>query len=58
MTCRNESVYASCDEFICSECGIHLIDWRKVDVEYDDGTEWYGEYSFKYCPNCGRKVEE
>lgn len=58
MTCRNESQYASCDEFICSECRIHLADWSRIEVETDDGKEWDIEYSFKYCPNCGRKVEK
>ena len=58
MTCKNENKYASCDEFICSECGIHLADWSTIEIETDDGTYWDIEYSFKYCPNCGRKVEE
>ena len=58
-TCKNDSVFASCDEFICSKCGIHLTDWGKIEIESNDDTEpWIKEYSFRYCPNCGRRVEE
>ena len=47
--------YASCDQFICSKCGIHLQDWVRMDDEYDDIVH---EYEFKYCPNCGLPIEE
>lgn len=44
--------YADCDQFVCSECGIELQDWHRVERE-DDGDIIYHEYTFKYCPNCG-----
>ena len=46
------------DTFICEKCGIWLEDC--VKVEYDEDTEdtAYQEYEFKFCPRCGRKVEE
>lgn len=44
--------YADCDQFICSECGIHLQDWVRIDEEdYQDRI--VHEYVFKFCPNCG-----
>lgn len=57
-TCRNDGTdYSGCDQFICSECGIHLQDWVLIDMlDYYDGI--VHEYEFKYCPNCGAKVEE
>ena len=44
------------DEFICSECGIVLEGWTKVVTDEDDGEMFY-EYEFKYCPNCGAKMD-
>ena len=46
--------YIETDEFRCSECGIHLEDWV---VCTDEENECFGEYEFKYCPNCGVKME-
>lgn len=57
----NESEIAHCDKFICRECGIALQDWIKVNTEPDwDGyiDETRYEYEFKYCPECGAKVED
>lgn len=48
--------YAEVDQFICEECGIHLQDWRRVEIDEDDGDISYYEYTFRYCPNCGRKI--
>ena len=45
--------YAECDQFVCSECGIELQDWHRVERDADDGDITYYEYEFKYCPNCG-----
>lgn len=47
------------DQFVCSECYIHLEDWVKVYYDYDfgyppDKIEY--EYAFKFCPNCGKRV--
>lgn len=52
--CHNENNdYADCDQFVCSECGIELQDWHRVERDIDDGDITYHEYTFKYCPNCG-----
>lgn len=49
--------YADVDQFICSECGIHLQDWVRIDEDdYEDGI--VHEYAFRFCPNCGKKVRE
>ncbi len=49
--------YAEQDQFICSECGIHLQDWVRIDEDdYEDGI--VHEYVFRFCPNCGKKLEE
>ena len=48
----NQEYYAT-DEFKCSVCGLHLEDWIRLD---DEGNCY--EYEFKYCPNCGAKMDE
>ena len=45
--------YADCDQFVCSECGIELQGWYKVERDEDDGDVTYHEHTFNYCPNCG-----
>lgn len=58
---KNLSEVASCDRFICSNCKIELKDWAKVEYyTYEDGykEECYVQYAFKYCPNCGKAIEE
>lgn len=48
--------YHEMDEFICSECGLHLEDWtRYVYDEYSD-EKYAQEYIFKRCPECGTKI--
>ena len=49
--------YADCDQFVCSECGIELQDWHRVERDIDDGDITYHEYTFRYCPNCGAIIE-
>jgi DNA-directed RNA polymerase subunit RPC12/RpoP len=49
--------YDDCDQFVCSECGIELQDWRRVERD-EDGLEVYYEYRFRFCPNCGMKIKE
>ena len=57
--CHNvNSDYAECDQFVCSNCGIELQDWHRVERDGDDGDITYHEYEFKYCPNCGAKINE
>ena len=48
--------YAECDQFVCSECGIELQDWHRVERDEDNGEVSYHEYEFKFCPNCGAKL--
>lgn len=56
--CHNMNTdYDSVDQFVCSECGIELQDWNRVERE-DDGEIIYHEYHLRYCPNCGRKIED
>ena len=53
-TCTNVGTeYADVDQFICSNCGIHLQDWVRID---DDGD--VHEFSMRFCPNCGAKINE
>ena len=47
--------YAECDQFVCSNCGIELQDWHRVERD-EDGDITYHEYEFKYCPNCGADI--
>jgi DNA-directed RNA polymerase subunit RPC12/RpoP len=57
-TCRNIAKdYADVDQFVCSECGIELQDWNRVGRDEDNGEESFYEYTLKYCPNCGRRIE-
>ena len=59
QTCENiNEDYAECDQFKCSECQIELQDWHRVERDEYDGEISYHEYTFKYCPNCGRRVKE
>lgn len=54
--CHNENRdYDSCDQFVCSNCGIELQDWHAVERS-EDGDITYHEYEFKYCPNCGARI--
>lgn len=50
--------YADVDQFICKECGIHLREWSCYKIDEDNGEEYSYEYSFNYCPNCGRKIRK
>lgn len=59
VLCHNENHdYAECDQFVCSNCGIELQDWHRVERDEDDGDVTYHQYEFKYCPNCGAKIDK
>lgn len=45
--------YAECDQFICSECGIELQDWCRVERDEEGSPIGCYQYEFKFCPNCG-----
>lgn len=49
--------YDDCDQFVCSNCGIELQDWHQVERDEDDGDITYHEYEFRFCPNCGARIE-
>lgn len=58
QTCENiNEDYDDCDQFKCSECQIELQDWHRVERDEDYGDITYHEYTFRYCPNCGRRVK-
>ena len=57
-TTRNISEFHDVDGFKCAKCGIEIIDYSKREIDEDTGDETLFEYSMKYCPECGRKVEE
>lgn len=49
----NDSHYYPSDEFICSNCGLHLEDWYARD---EDGELF--EFTFRFCPYCGGVIAE
>ena len=55
-TTTNRSEVADVDEFICSNCGIHLRDWCRVRQDDAEEDEYLQEYVFKYCPECGKYI--
>lgn len=55
-TCTNGSNYDSTEEFICSHCGLTLIEYKEYVNGEDDGVGYYFDFKPKYCPNCGRKI--
>jgi len=58
QSCENiNEDYDDCDQFKCSECQIELQDWHRVERDEDNGDITYHEYTFRYCPNCGRRVK-
>lgn len=48
--------YDEVDQFVCSECGIELQNWVRVERDEDDGDETHHEYRFNFCPNCGAEM--
>ena len=56
-TWKNVAIeYDDCDQFVCSECGIELQDWHRVERDEDDGDVTYHEYRFRFCPHCGAQM--
>lgn len=45
------------DEFVCSECGAIYQDFVKCEIDYDTDNITYHECEFKYCPNCGARMD-
>ena len=50
--------YDEVDQFVCSECGIELQDWRRVERDDYDGEETFHEYRLRYCPHCGARMDK
>ena len=50
--------YDEVDQFVCSECGIELQGWHRVEHDEDDDVETIHEYRLRYCPNCGARMDE
>ena len=50
--------YDAVDQFVCSECGIELQGWVRVERDEDDGEVSCHEYTLRYCPQCGARVDE
>lgn len=50
--------YDETDQFVCSECGIKIQGWYRVEHDEDDGEETYHEYRLRYCPQCGARLED
>lgn len=46
-TCKNLATKTA-DELFCSECGEH------VDIAYVENAD---DYHARYCPNCGREID-
>lgn len=58
-TCTNIATdYANTDQFICSNCHIHLQNWHSVEIDEDTDEETHHEYTFRYCPNCGARIQD
>ena len=55
---HNMSNWHPSDEFICANCGIHLTNYESIETDIDDGYEVHCEYCFKFCPECGAKVDD
>ena len=46
------------DEFVCSVCGFICNDYIEAVYDEDGDYTYYRECEFKYCPNCGAKMDE
>jgi NADH pyrophosphatase NudC (nudix superfamily) len=45
------------DEFICSECGYMTEDCTEKKYSQDGDYCYLCEYEYKFCPNCGAKMD-
>lgn len=50
--------YDETDQFVCSECGIEIQGWYRVEHDEDDDDETIHEYRFRYCPHCGARIKQ
>lgn len=56
-TCTDISEYNEVDGFKCSNCGLEITDYCRVERDEDDGCDAYCEYVLRYCPHCGRFIK-
>lgn len=54
---KNLSLASPYDRFCCSNCEIELEDWAKTRSHHDIDDQGRYEYEFRYCPNCGAKMD-
>lgn len=50
--------YNEVDQFVCSECGVELQEWVRVERDEDFGEVTYHEQYLNFCPICGADVRE
>lgn len=50
--------YNEVDQFVCSECGVELQEWVRVERDEDFGEVTYHEQRLNFCPICGADVRE
>lgn len=55
-TCQNIGMQHDANDFRCSECGLWLESWRRIEADPDDGELVYTSYEFNRCPECGARV--
>ena len=39
---------------VCSACGLGC---KRREYGVTDGNEWMSEWNYRFCPNCGAKME-
>lgn len=49
--------YAECDQFVCSRCGTEIQGWTRIERDDETDEEFHYLYTFKYCPQCGAKMD-
>ena len=54
-TTKNVSDRSPFDYFKCQKCDIYLADY--VRIMHRAGVPEVWAYKMKYCPECGRKIE-
>ena len=54
---RNITSMNPVDEFMCSICGVIYNDFTEAVYDEDGDYTYYRECEFKYCPNCGARMD-
>lgn len=50
--------YNEVDQFVCSECGVELQEWVRVERDEYYGEVTYHEQRLNFCPICGADMWE